>query len=94
LSLWASVPATLFIDFAGDTNMIFYQISFGCYSKDNLDEATELVDNYLSRLVRNGQIDYDFTIVPWQKQFVAYVNATGLEADRLKSHSVNGKNDL
>jgi predicted nucleic acid-binding Zn ribbon protein len=79
---------------AGDTNMIFYQISFGFYNKNNLDEATDLVDNYLSRLSRNGQIDYDVTIVPWQKQVVAYVNALGLEADQLRSHSAAGKNYL
>ncbi|MDR0336497.1 MAG: Zn-ribbon-containing protein [Planctomycetaceae bacterium] len=71
--------------------MIFYQITFGFYNKNTLDEAIDIVENYLDALVRNGQIDQNYTVIPWQKQVVAYINAVGLEADLSKSHSNYGK---
>ncbi|MDR2441089.1 MAG: Zn-ribbon-containing protein [Planctomycetaceae bacterium] len=71
--------------------MIFYRISFGTYYKNDFIDLEETVDNYLAALARNGQIDKTYTIVPWQKQVIAYVKAIGLEADQLKSHSAYGK---
>lgn len=43
--------------------MIFYQISFGPYVKEQYDEAENLIDEYLSALIRNGQIDRNCDIV-------------------------------
>jgi predicted nucleic acid-binding Zn ribbon protein len=78
----------------GEINMIFYHISFGYYYKNDLEEATNTVDHYLAALARNGQIDKGYTIVPWQKQIIAYINAIGLEADLLRSHSEYGRKCL
>ncbi|MDR2705837.1 MAG: Zn-ribbon-containing protein [Planctomycetaceae bacterium] len=74
--------------------MIFYRVSFGYCCKNDLENATTTVDNYLAALAKNGQIDKNYTIVPWQKQVIAYINTIGLEADQLKSHSANGKERL
>jgi predicted nucleic acid-binding Zn ribbon protein len=71
--------------------MIFYRVSFGYYNKNDLENATTMVDKYLNALAGNGQIDKSYTIVPWQKQVIAYINAIGLEADMLKSHSAYGR---
>jgi len=74
--------------------MIFYQISFGAYCKERLDETIELIAEYLAALVQNGQIDKNYDIVPWQGQVVAYVNALGLKAEHRQFHSVWGKERL
>jgi predicted nucleic acid-binding Zn ribbon protein len=74
--------------------MIFYRVSFGYYDKNDFEDAITAVNNYLVALTGNGQIDKNYTIVPWQKQVVAYLNAIGLEADLLKSHSARGKECL
>jgi predicted nucleic acid-binding Zn ribbon protein len=74
--------------------MIFYRVSFGYYCKNYLEDAITTVNNYLTALTRNGQIDKNYTIVPWQKQIIAYMNTIGLEADMLKSHSAYGKECL
>ena len=74
--------------------MIFYQISFGPYSKNNYEEAKELVEGYLSALVQNGQIDENYSIVPRQEQIVAYIDALGLKANHLPFHSEMGKENL
>jgi len=74
--------------------MIFYQISFGPYRKDKYDEAVELIDEYLSAIIRNGQIDQHYNVVPWQGQIVAYINALGLRADRSRFYSEYGRKCL
>lgn len=75
--------------------MIFYQISFGPYCKGKYyDEAENLIHEYLSSLLHNGQIAGHYTIVPWNGEVVAYVNAQGCDANLLKYHSQWGKDDF
>ncbi len=74
--------------------MIFTQISFGPHAKSQYDDAEFLIHSYLGSLLHNGQIGRHYEIVPWQGQVVAYVNALGLGADRLRSHSCWGKEEL
>jgi len=71
--------------------MIFYQIFFGPYCKDKYDEAENLIEDYLSSLLRNGQIVKNYGITPWKGEIVAYVYAQGFDANRLKYHSQWGK---
>lgn len=74
--------------------MFCHKITFGSYENDQLDELLDQVDNYLATLSRNGQIDTYYYFIPWQGQIVAYVLAHGLDADRLKYHSIWGKEEL
>lgn len=74
--------------------MIFYQITFGPYTKDNYREAEDLLHGYLASLCHNGQITYDYDLVPWQGNVLAYVTSLGIDASLLKSHSIWGKDEL
>ena len=74
--------------------MIFHQIEFGAYQKGKFDEAYDLVDSYLSSLIRDGQIFYDTKIVPWQNKVYAYVDTAGPQAFLRKYHSAAGREKL
>jgi len=74
--------------------MIFYQISFGPYIKDKYEETNNLIEDYLSSLYLNGQIHEEYSIMPWNGEIVAYVNAQEFDANRLKYHSHWGKEKL
>lgn len=74
--------------------MIYYQILFGPYVKEQYEDAKNLIENYLSAMSHNGQIVGEWDIVPWQSQIVAYVNTSGIKAERKNSHSKWGKEYL
>jgi predicted nucleic acid-binding Zn ribbon protein len=81
--------------------MIFYQISFGQYSKSKYDEAKELIEDYLQSLMFNCQISNtqineseSRKIMAWNGEIVAYVYAQDTDASMPKYHSHNGKEKL
>ena len=75
--------------------MIFYLITFGQYNKKTYKDAEWLIESYLAALIHTGQIDKTcYSIVPWQGQVVAYVNALGIKPDSQQFHCEWGKNDL
>ena len=74
--------------------MVFYQICFGQYCKNKYAEAENLIQGYLATILRNGQINRNYSIMSWNGEVVAYINAYGYDANCLKSHCHFGKEKL
>lgn len=70
---------------------ISYRIVFGTYEKSSIEEAKNLIEDYLVSLWFAGQIDLNrYSTAIFENEHVAYVYALGNDAGKRNSHSRSG----
>jgi predicted nucleic acid-binding Zn ribbon protein len=74
--------------------MILYEVTFGKVAAKDRQEAEDLVDWYLSCLVKNGQACEDYFLILRSSKLCAYVALRGTKAHLPKYHCEYGRGYL
>ncbi len=70
--------------------MIPYKLTFGPKPKSHRKTIVDLIENYLSSLIRNGQIFDEYSLAVQKGNLCVYLSALGPQAKARKYHSSYG----